>query len=168
MCSGTVPVYSETITIPEAGQPGLVFVGMYNPAKTQADYLAQSGAWGTYQGGLYPPYGRYDAGLPGSVQVLVPLPGNDGTTNAVLGWTMYVGYGVLTPDAQAQVQARRSALNSMRAQRIAAGTWNAAYDSDDQFKWSLVQKDLTDNGKYHLSLVIPPLNCNPPDTGGGG
>ncbi len=162
-----VPTYSETISVTDAGLPGLVFVGMTDPGQQWAQVLNLDSTWSAYQGGLYPPFARYDAGLPASQNVMVPLPVSDGTTGAIAGWSIYVGYGSLSLQSQQQIADRRAFLNQNKAKMVANGTWSTEYDSDDRMKWALVQQDLTKNNKYHLSLTVPYMDCNPPRGGGG-
>jgi hypothetical protein len=169
VCSndGTVH-FKDAVVVNEPGQPGLVWVGMHNPAKTAAYLLNMQGGWDTYNGGLLSPAGRYDNGLPAtlSIDVALPLGSSPGTTDAYVGWQIYEGHGVLTSASMQQVAQRRQALDAIKPSRVAAGTWPASYDSDDQLKWSLVQKDMTDNSKYVLATSVPPINCAPADGGG--
>ncbi|MCD5327927.1 hypothetical protein ACFFU8_09165 [Chromobacterium piscinae] len=160
------PVIQDAVAVNEPGQPGLVFVGMHSPDQRTAYFLNLQGGWDAYQGGLYQPAARYDAGLPSSYPLTRYLPGTPSYTSAAFqGWTIYLGYGVLTPKAQGMVKTRRDALNQLRPERVAQGKWNPEYDSDDRFKLSLIQKDLMDNQKYVKSMVIPYLDCSPPDHG---
>lgn len=169
VCSNAnTPVIQDTIQVNEAGQPGLLFVGMHSPDQRQAYFLNFQGNWEVYQGGQYQPAARYDVGLPSSYPLTVTLPGQPAYTSAAFqGWTVYVGYGVYTPKAQSMVKTRRDALNKIKPQRVAQGKWSPEYDSDDRFILSLVQKDLTDNKKYTQSVVIPYVDCTPPDVGRG-
>lgn len=157
---GTVHL-RDSVTINEPGQPGLVWVGMHNPAKTAAYLLDLQGNWQAYNGGLLPPAGRYDGGLPTTMTLDVTLPAGStlGSSDAFVGWQVYEGYGVYTPKSRQMVAERRSALNEIKPTRVAAGKWNAEYDSDDRFIWSLVQKDMTDNSKYVNVMTIPYVNC---------
>jgi hypothetical protein len=160
--------YKDVVAVDEAGLPGLIWVGMHNPAKTAAYLLDLQGGWDAYNGGLLSPAGRYDNGLPGTLVIDVALPpgSTPGTTDAYVGWQIYEGHGVLTQKSIQQVAQRRQALDAIKPSRVAAGTWPASYDSDDQIKWSLVQKDMTDNGKYVLAMTVPAINCAPMDGGG--
>ncbi|MFX1767967.1 hypothetical protein PWP93_36470 [Paraburkholderia sp. A1RI-2L] len=168
VCMGDGSIHlRDTVIISEPGQPGLVWVGMHNPDKTAAYLLNLQGGWDAYNGGLYSPAGRYDNGLPATMNLDVPLPpgASFGSTDAFVGWQVYEGHGVYTPLAQSQVALRRATLNALKPSRVAAGTWNPAYDSDDEIKWTLVQKDMTDNSKYADVLSIPYVNCTPPGSG---
>lgn len=156
---GTVH-FKDTVQVNEPGQPGLVWVGMHNPDKTAAYLLTLQGSWVQYDGGLLQPAGRYDGGLPAAFNVDVALPRPFASTGDFVGWQIYEGHGVYTKDAQDKVATRRSILNEVKPSRVAAGTWNAEYDSDDRVKWALVQKDMTDNGKYIKVLTIPYFSCN--------
>lgn len=165
VCMGDGSVhFRDTVAISEPGQPGLVWVGMHNPQKTAAYLLNLQGGWDAYKGGLLSPAGRYDGGLPAAMIVDVPLPPGSsfGTNDAYVGWQIYEGHGVYTAQAQKIVAQRRATLNEIKPSRVAAGTWNPIYDSDEQIQWSLVQKDMTDNGKYVAVLSVPLVNCTPP------
>ena len=166
-CSGTQPVVTISFSAgADAGKPGLLWVGALDQSQTIGAVMTLSGAWATYEGGLYPPARRFDAGLPQGATLTVPVPppaGYASTTNTahLVGYSIYVGHGALTAAAQQQIAARRAFLNSVKAQRVAAGTWSAEYDSDDRFAWSLVQKDMVDGGKWAAALTIPSIECDP-------
>jgi hypothetical protein len=166
--NANTPVIQDTIQVGEVGQLGVLYVGMHSPDQRQAYFLNLQGNWEAYLGGLYQPAARYDAGLPASYPVTVTLPEQPAYTSAAFqGWTVYVGYGVYTPKAQSLVQARRTTLNEIKPQRVAQGKWSPEYDSDERFILSLVQKNLMDNKKYIQSVVIPYVDCTPPDAGHG-
>ncbi|MCW3587400.1 hypothetical protein [Burkholderia cenocepacia] len=156
---GTVH-YKHKVVVNEAGQPGLIWVGMHNPGKTAAYLLDQHGQWQKYDGGLLPPAGRFDGGLPATMDVDVQLPEPGPSTNWFVGWEIYEGYGVYTKASQDKVATRRAILNEVKPSRVAEGKWSPEYDSDDRFKWALVQKDMTDNGKYVQVVTIPLIDCN--------
>ena len=83
------------------------------------------------------------------------------------GWTVYTGQGVLTPEAQANVATRRQFLNEAKPERLANGTWRADMDSDDQYTWSLIDRDASSNKKYWSAGVLQGVSaCLPQDTGG--
>lgn len=160
-CVDDQPTYLETYQIPQAGRPGLVFVGAHNPDETIGSFLTPTG-WTQYEGGLYQPYLRYDNGLPPSVTIKSILPSTDRSTVTEQGWSIYVGYGVLTPEAMDQVKNRRDALNEIKPQRVAEGKWDPSYDSDDSFKLALVQKNMTDNNQILKSVApVPLIVCAP-------
>ena len=60
------------------------------------------------------------------------------------------------------VAQRRAMLNSVRAQRIAAGTWSADYETDDRYIWSLIQGDMVNNNKFGAVITVPFIDCTPP------
>lgn len=166
-CQGTTPTLEITYsTGGDAGNPGLFWLGVIDPAQQQTAYLDQTNSWQSYQGGLYPPQGVYQGGLPGFVAVRASMPGTDMTTAAYVGWTIHAAHGVLSSQAQALVANRRIALDKVKPQRVAAGNWNSDYDQDDRFKLSLVQKDMTDNNKHVAVLIVPMIDCTPPSSGG--
>lgn len=176
-CSGGyygVPTLSITYTPGgDAGNPGLTWVGVLSPDQTVGAVLDITNSWTTYNGGLYPPNARFDGGIPGTVTVSVPFPGDaygntPTNTSAWVGYSIYMGHGIYTSDAATMVANRRTYLNSVKAERQAKGTWRAEYDDDTRFMWSLVQKNMVDKGKYGAVLTIPFLDCAPQDSGGGG
>ncbi len=165
-CTGTIPSVQVNFAPPDVGKPGLVWVGVVKPDQTDAYYLDTNRVWGQYQGGLYPPAGIYQSGIPGSFSVNVTLPAVGGqiqtNTSTVTGWYLVVASGAYTPKAAELVASRRKALDSVKAERMAAGKWNPEHDKDERYQWSLVQKDMTDGGKYVQVATIPLRDCAPP------
>lgn len=168
VCMGNVATLQISYSMgADANQPGLFWLGMAAPDGSGADYLDMTGNWQPYQSGLIPPTGRYDAGLPPVIQATVALPGRPTNTAALQGWIIGVGKGVLTPQSQQEVAQRRAALNSAKPTLVAEGTWNPAFDDDNQFKWSLAQGDMISNKKYLQALSVPLIDCTA-ETGNGG
>lgn len=158
--SDQIPVLSITYnTFGDAGMPGYVFLGVLSPDQTSGAVMTESG-WTNYQGGLYPYMSRFMGGLPGVVTTTMQFPGNSTSTAAFAGYAVYMGHGVYSAESQKKVQDRRATLNQAKPALIAAGTWNAEYDSDDRYIWSLIQKDMVDNNKNGVILTIPPLDCS--------
>lgn len=158
--NGQLPVLNVSYTPGvDAGAPGLFWFGVLSPDQTKGAVLTPQG-WTVYEGGMYPFQARYDAGIPGTVTLTVPFP-TDGRfdTSGFVGYAVYAGHGVYTTQAQQTVATRRTTLNSVRAQRIAAGTWQAEYDSDDRLIWSLIQKNMVDNKKFGPVLTVPYIDC---------
>ena len=149
----------------DAGAPGLFWLGVLSPDQNSGAVMTQQG-WATYQGGLYPFQARYDNGLPGTVTLTIPFPVDpqSGTlsTAGFVGFSVYAGHGVYTQQAQQLVANRRAMLNSVRAQRIAAGTWQADYDTDDRFIWSVIQKNMVENNKFGALITVPFIDCTLP------
>lgn len=158
-CVGEAPYLVDSYRLPAQGQPGAVFVGAHDPGERTAYFLTGSG-WERYDGGLFPIYRRFDGGLPAEVSIQTLLPMASDNTVPLENWSIYIGYGILTPSAIDMIKTRRDALNELRPQRVAEGTWNPSYDSDDQFKWALVHKNLVDNNQYLKAIPqIPLLFC---------
>jgi hypothetical protein len=172
--TGDVPTLHVTYSPgADAGTPGLFWFGILTPDQQFAEALDITGTWVQYLGGLYPPNQRFDNGLPGTVTVNVPFPADQYgsvplTTSQYVGYTVYAGHGIYSQQSQQMVAIRRESLNAVKPQRVAAGTWNSAYDDDTNFMWSLIQKDMTDNNKWGAVITIPFVDCTPPDQGGGG
>ena len=140
----------------DTGRPGLIWIALVPPSdsdNTPPVFFTLNQRWESWEGGLYVPAGRFDDGLPASFSI------NSLLDRQYIGWSIYSGHGVLTEQAQRIVAARRAILDAQRPKRIAAGPWSASYDSDDQMKWSLVQKDAKDNGKYKSLADVPNLIC---------
>lgn len=145
-------------TSADSGAPGLFWLGIISPDQTQGAVLTERG-WETYQGGLYPFQSRHDGGLPRTITLSTPFPNNRMSTSGYVGYSVYLGHGAYTPKMRQMVVDRRTALNSAKPTMVAAGRWNAELDSDDRFIWSMIQRDMVDNGKYGEVITIPSLNC---------
>lgn len=149
----------------DAGVPGLFWLGVLSPDQKIGAVLTEQG-WTTYQGGLYPFQARYDNGLPGTISLTIPFPVDAGSgslsTSGFVGYSVYAGHGAYTQQSQQMVANRRTMLNSVRAQRIAAGTWSAQYESDDMFIWSLIQKNMVENQKFGALITVPFIDCTLP------
>lgn len=161
------PVFLNVTYSPgaDAGTPGLFWLGVLAPDQAHGSALTEQG-WTNYLGGLYPFQARYDNGLPATITLKIPFPNNAINTNDYVGFQLYIGHGAYTDAAHALVLSRRTTLNRIKPQRVAAGTWNAAYDHDEQFIWSLIQKDMVNNNKYGAVFTIPELNCSVGHGGG--
>lgn len=169
--SGATPQLNVTYTPGvDAGNPGLLWLGVLSPNQTIGAVLDITNNWIAYEGGLYPPNKRFDGGIPGTVTISVPFPGNQyGTptnTSQYVGYSVYMGHGIYTKTAADMVASRRTFLNSIKAERQAQGTWRAEYNDDTQMMWSLVQKNMVDNNKYGSVLTIPFIDCAPQEGGG--
>lgn len=149
----------------DVGKPGLLWFGVLSPDQQRGAVLTMQG-WETYQGGLYPPHSRYDGGLR-QISFTVSLPSNALTTAEYVGYGVYLGHGVYTAEAREKVVSRRNTLNRVKPDMQAKGRWNSAFDNDDHFIWTLIQKDMTDNRKYGQYFTIPFIDCTPPQQGGG-
>lgn len=161
--NGQAPILTISYTPGvDANVPGLFWLGVMTPDQTQGAVLTQAG-WTNYQGGMYPFQARYDAGLPGTVQLRIPFPSNSLSTAGFVGYSVYAGHGAYTQAAQQMVASRRASLNAVRAQRIAAGTWSSEYDSDDRYIWSLIQKNMTENQKFGPLITVPFIDCTLPE-----
>lgn len=162
---GAVPTINVSYaTGQDAGQPGVFWLGILTPDQQVADALDTGQRWIQYTGGLYPPNQVFVNGLPGVVTVSIPFPSNpDGSTatdtSQFVGYTIYAGHGVLTAQAKQQVAYRRQYLTANKARMQQDGTWSSAYETDTQFEWALVQKDMTDNKKWGAVLTVPYVSC---------
>lgn len=149
-CWGSVPLLSLTLNINPAdtGRPGLVYVGAHDPMQTQGAVLNQSGAWEPFTGAMLTPYIIRRDGL--TLQVVqIPLP------NAAdwQGWSVYVGYGALTAEADAMVVKAVASVATVRAQ-FPDRTIPAV--NEDHFRRSLIQEDMRKNNKYVFVRNITP------------
>ena len=154
-------------TGPDAGTPGLFWFGVISQDQTVGSVLTPQG-WQNYYGGLYPFQARYDNGLGARVTLSIPFPDGVQTTSAYVGYNVYAGHGVFSSDSRDKVVARRAALNTVKPDMVAKGRWRPEFDTDDNFIWSLIQRDMVDNKKYGPILSIPYVDCTPSYDRGGG
>lgn len=162
-----------TIPLEDAGLPGAVFVGAYNPASGMLEAVLTESGWKAGTGGLIEPFRFYRDGVPASLQFEAEKPACEtnkfdfydsctpDSTAPYAGYEIWVAHGVLTPDAEQIVQRRRAALEASRERLVQAGRWNSRYDDpafDDEFRYALIQKDA--NGKHVRALVVPDLYCS--------
>lgn len=144
----------------DLGRPGLFWLGIISPDQTSGAVLTGQG-WVTYQGGLYPFQARYDNGLPGTITLEIPFPNNAVSTAGYVGHSVYVGHGAYTVPARQKVADRRAVLDAAKPEMVARGRWRPEFASDEQYIWSLVQKDMTENKKYGAVLTVPNIDCTP-------
>lgn len=142
----------------DAGTPGLFWVGIISPDQKVGAVLTERG-WEEYQGGLYPFQSRHDGGLPGTISLSLPFPNNALTTNPYVGYSVYLGHGAYTTAMRQKVADRRAALDRVKPTLVASGKWNPEFDRDERFIWSLIQKDMVDQGKYGAVVTIPAVSC---------
>jgi hypothetical protein len=144
----------------DAGKPGLLWIAAHTPDRKFGYFLTMDGTWSQYTGGLYPPYVLFNKGIPSSFPITLQLPQsfNTHSTEAYLNWEIYAGYGNFEDTAETMVKKRREIVEQSRSK----GTLppDTAYNSDEIFKWSLVQKDAVDNGKYFRITIVPLMDCS--------
>jgi hypothetical protein len=74
-----------------------------------------------------------------------PTGGGCASTSAdFVGWKVYAGYGVLTPEHQTLIGKRRASLDAAKPWLQQKGKWRADYDDDLAFRNALVQKSAND------------------------
>lgn len=148
----------------DAGTPGLFWFGIISQDQTLGSVLTQKG-WQNYEGGLYPFQSRYDGGLLQRITLSIPFPDGAQNTGAYVGYKVYAGHGVYSYGMRQKVADRRNALNNVKPEMVAKGRWRPEFDSDDQYIWTLIQKDMVDNNKYGPIVTIPYVDCTPPSGG---
>jgi hypothetical protein len=162
---------SGKVAAADVGLPGAIWVGIEDPQApgTPAAFLTPSGwvAWTTAGFPTYvetPAIGStfsYSACIPAS-----PTGGGCAATSAnLVGWKVYAGYGVLTPEYQTLIQKRRASLNAAKPWPQQKGKWRADYEDDQPFRDAQVQKSAND-GRWGEALTIPFIDCTPPESGG--
>jgi hypothetical protein len=163
---------SGTVASADVGLPGAIWVGIEDPGTpgTPAAFLTPRG-WVPWTSGGFPTYVEtpaigssfsYSACIPSS-----PTGGGCAATSAdFMGWKVYAGYGVLTPEHQALIQKRRASLDLAKPWLQQKGKWRADYDDDMAFRNALIQKSAND-GRWGAALTIPLIDCTPPDLSGG-
>ena len=160
ICDGTTPKLTMTYSSgADAGLPGLQYLGLLSPDQGSAGFWDLNDVGVPYTGGLAIPNRRYDNGLPATMNIVRAFPGMD--TLGYAGWTLYVGHGAVTQQDLALVKTRRDTLNKAKPARVAAGTWNPAYDDDEHYLRALVERNMRQNNKYHAVMTIPAVDCRP-------
>lgn len=163
---------SGTVAAADAGLPGAIWVGIEDPSRPgyPAAFLTPDG-WVAWTTGGFPTYVEtasigstfsYSACIPSSPSGV----GCAATSADFVGWKVYAGYGVLTPEHQALIGRRRASLNQAKPWLQQRGKWRADYDDDVAFRNALVQKSAND-GRWGEALTIPFISCTPPESGGG-
>ncbi|MCA8270365.1 hypothetical protein [Burkholderia vietnamiensis] len=169
VCVGAVATLRINALIgSDARKPGMLWIGIAAPDRSAGMYLDLSGNWQSYTGGLIPPAGRYDAGLPVLINADIPLPGKPHSTAAFADWDIGLGEGVYTDQAKQLVAQRRAQLDGVKPKRVASGTWDPMLDDDNQYIWSLVASDMLSNQKYRRLASIQNLDCGMSGFFGGG
>ncbi len=169
-CRGFQPYVTFTLPINAADQarPGLVYIGMHDPAMSQAAFLSGN-SWAAWRGGMFPVYAVARSGLFDST-ITLPLP----FAVAGNGWHLYAGYGALSTTNEARVQDAINAINAAKALSAnAAVALNAsavvAAIDPDHYRRTLIQTDMTQNGKYAYVNTGVETNrdfCDPQQGGG--
>ena len=162
---------SGTVAASDVGLPGAIWVGIEDPEAPgiPAAFLTPSG-WVAWTTGGFPTYVETPAiGLTFSYSACIPASpagvGCAATSANFIGWKIYAGYGVLTPENQALIGRRRASLDLAKPWLQQKGKWRAVYDDDTAFRNALVQKSAND-GRWGEALTIPFISCTPPESGG--
>lgn len=162
---------SGTVAASDVGLPGAIWVGIEDPGVSgyPAAFLTPSG-WVAWTTGGFPTYVETPAlGSTFSYAACIPNSptgwGCASTSGNFLGWKVYAGYGVLTPEHQTLIQKRRASLDAAKPWLQQKGKWRADYEDDQAFRNALIQKSAND-GRWGESLTIPFINCTPPESGG--
>lgn len=160
-----------TVGASDVGLPGAVWVGIEAPGTPgiPAAFLTPSG-WVAWTTGGFPNYVEtpamgstfsYSACIPSS-----PTGGGCASTSAdFVGWKVYAGYGVLTPEHQTLIGKRRASLDLAKPWLQQQGKWRVDYEDDIAFRSALVQKSANE-GRWGVALTIPTVDCTPPESGG--
>lgn len=162
---------SGTVSAADVGLPGAIWVGIEDPGTpgTPAAFLTPSG-WVAWTTGGFPTYVETPAiASTFSYSACIPVsPAGGGcasTSGNFLGWKVYAGYGVLTPEHQTLIQKRHASLDAAKPWLQQKGKWRADYEDDQAFRNALVQKSANE-GRWGPALTIPLIDCTPPDSGG--
>jgi len=161
---------SGTVAAADVGLPGAIWVGIEDPSAPgyPAAFLTPSG-WVAWTTGGFPTYIETPAlGSTFSYTACIPNSLTGGgcapTSGHFLGWKVYAGYGVLTPEHQTLIQKRRASLDAAKPWLQQRGKWRADYEDDLAFRHALVQKSANE-GRWGPALTIPLIDCTPPDSG---
>ena len=162
---------SGTVAASDVGLPGAIWVGIEDPGAPgmPAAFLTPSG-WVAWTTGGFPTYVETPAiGSTFSYSACIPVSPTGGgcaaTSDNFIGWKIYAGYGVLTPEHHALIGRRRASLDLAKPWLQQKGKWRAIYDDDTAFRNALVQKSAND-GRWGKALTIPFISCTPPESGG--
>lgn len=162
---------SGTVAATDIGLPGAIWVGIEDPSAPgyPAAFLTPGG-WVAWTTGGFPTYVETPAlGSTFSYSACIPnsATGVDcaSTSGHFLGWKVYAGYGVLTPEHQTLIQRRRASLDAAKPWLQQKGKWRADYEDNQAFRNALVQKSANE-GRWGPALTIPLIDCTPPDSGG--
>jgi hypothetical protein len=82
-------------------------------------------------------------------------------------WRLYVGYGALSTESESRVQLAINTVNAAKALDINA---NISAVDPDHYRRSLIQMDMTKNGKYvyvNTGIKNKPNVCSPQSGSGG-
>lgn len=162
-CQAKTPTIVLTYsTDSDSGSPGVTYVALVSPDEQSMLMLDITNTWTQYTGGQFMPNVAYESGLPASTKIKITLPGYSSSTWQYAGYSLYAGHGALTTKDMHLVQVRRDALNKAKPALVAKGAWIEQYQTDDLFKLSLAQKNMTDGNKYNRVLVIPQMECEKP------
>lgn len=126
------------INSPDAGRPGLIYVGSHDPGQTKAQFY--TGRWENWEGALFPINKIVRGGL-SPTTLFIPLD----DISQKQGWKLYVGYGALTTDDEMKVQRAFEAVAKVKAKF--PDRQIPAVDPD-HFRRVLVQENMTKNAKY--------------------
>ena len=162
---------SGTVAASDVDLPGAIWVGIEDPAApgSPAAFLTPGG-WVAWTTGGFPTYVETPAiGSTFSYSACIPVSpvggGCSATSADFVGWKVYAGYGVLTPEHQALIRRRRASLDLAKPWLQQKDKWRADYDDDTAFRNALIQKSAND-GRWGEALTIPFISCTPPEFGG--
>lgn len=139
-CQGYQPFVSFVLPVVtvDRGRPGAIFVGMRDQAGTAALFL-QGDNWMPWESGMFPVYLVRNEGV-SDQKFTLPLNGN----LAGGGWMLYVGYGVLTSEAEGRVQSYVATVQ--KTEQLVNKKLNSV--EPDHYRRSFIQDDLVRKGKY--------------------
>lgn len=166
VANGQPPVLNVSYTPGgDSGVPGMFWLGALAPDQKSGGVLVGSD-WIGYQGGLYPNQAGYENGMPGVISLSVALPVSNLTTGEVAGYGVYMGHGVYTGQAASLFASWRASLDNAKSKLATMGNRSSTEDvgANERFIRALVQKNMTDQGKYGLVLVVPYIDCALPQS----
>lgn len=142
----------------DSGRPGAAYVGAHDPEKKHGAYMTGDGNWYSADGAsLVPAYADLRSGMR---PVIFDFPLD---LSSMDGWSIYVGYGVLT-QADESAAARLDADYERLKAKVASMGRSMPVPDGEQFKRMRVQNDMTMNKKYqaaaNMSMALRDL-CRP-------
>lgn len=155
-CSGSKVILNlQYIVSGDVGKPGVTYVSIVEPNEKAAVFANHTGGWTQYLGGMYPPNGAYDGGLPAIRTISIDLSGIP-----FVDRSLYVGHGALGQEELSMVRDRRIALDAIKPDLVAQGKWKKEYhENDDMMKLSLAEKNMRDKNKYFKLMILPSKDC---------
>lgn len=175
-CNGYYPAGRVTLSISDAGHPGFVAVVAEAQSGEGGAFLSSSGEWVYDRMPWRHEYQEF-ASLPASISIDFCIPAmtyeeyggerlscNASMTSAFsAGPKLWVTWGALTPEIQADVDQREATFQARNARLIAAGKEPRTFDKQRWIESAILRDARQKNAQYVGE--VPYIDCTPPDYG---